>query len=279
VRADLQRRLRDNQLLRFARRAELVARERGAVRARPAETLRFLLRSREVSNFTYHVRNLDELVAGLAQATGAPAADISRYVDELNGERDLRARVEARLRENPRRDAELRFGSRLLWYALVRIERPKVVVETGVHDGVGSIALTCALRRNAADGAPGHLHCFDIVDQAGWLVPDELRPYMTLHVGDTRETLPRVLQGLRVDLMIHDSAHVYEHETFEFRTALAHRADRIVLLSDDAHLTNALRDIGAAQDARYHGLREDPAHFYPGKEMGIVTLGPSRPEP
>lgn len=264
--------LRDNQAARFTVRLRAVATERDSIRRKPRETLRFLFRSREVSNFTYDLRNLDQMISFVGELLERPTEEVRQYVDELRNDSELLTWLRAALANHPRRDPEPRFGCRLAWYAIVRIVRPRTIVETGVYDGLGSIALLRALERNATEGAEGTLLSFDIGDRAGWLIPDFLRPRFRLIAGDAKETLPRVLAGQAVDLMIHDSLHRFEHETFEFETALEHAAPTILLVSDDANMTNALHDLCKRLKVPYRAFREDPDHFYVGKELGVAIV-------
>ncbi len=57
----------------------------------------------------------------------------------------------------------------------------------------------------------------------------------TLHIGDTRELLPPLLERLgTVDLFIHDSLHTYDHMMFEFECAWPHIRPGGFLIADDA---------------------------------------------
>ena len=124
----------------------------------------------------------------------------------------------------------------VIYYALVRLVRPKVIVETGVSSGFSSRFLLLALERNGS----GELHSIDLPNQdveldssgarqkdllpAGkelaWLVPHHLRGRWQFHLGDAKELLPALLQSLgSIDIFIHDSLHTYEHMLFEFRCA------------------------------------------------------------
>ena len=52
-------------------------------------------------------------------------------------------------------DAIVSFGRRLAWYAIARVMKPTVIVETGVAHGIGACVLCTALLRNAEEGDPG----------------------------------------------------------------------------------------------------------------------------
>ena len=111
---------------------------------------------------------------------------------------------------------------------------------------------------------------FDVDPASGWLVDESLEPYVERHIGDARDTLPAALADRRVGVFVHDSLHTYEHERFELETALVHRDDVIVLISDNSHASTALPDVCSESGLRYSFFRERPLeHFYPGAGMGI----------
>lgn len=182
------------------------------------------------------------------------------------------------MRRRPSQKRTPRYGRRLGWYATVRATKPRLIVETGIHDGLGSVLLLRALQRNAEDGHPGNLVSLDVKPDAGWLVGDDLAAGWARVVGSSFDELERALAGRAVDVFIHDSDHTYRCERFEFDVAVAHRAERTVLISDNAHATSALRDVAIAESARFQLFMEEPVdHFYPGAGLGLVVLEPVAP--
>lgn len=240
---------------------------------RPLLSARYVFLDPELDNFTYDIENLDELAAFVADTVGCRVERVRAILDEPQSDPHL-AGIAAAMKRRPASKRRPRYGRRLGWYALVRLSQPAVAVETGIHDGLGSALLLAALERNAAEGAPGRLISVDINEQAGWLVPEQLRSYWTPVFGSTFDVLPGVLDGEEVGFFIHDSDHTYECERFEFDQALAHAARESLLLSDNAHATSALRDVCQDLSIEYRFFAERPRrHFYPG---GGIGLGVSR---
>lgn len=267
------RSLRRVALVRFGARASVLWRERSAARRRPRDAARYLLRGREIANFTYELANQDDAVTFIADALGSPRPRVQRYARELHDDDDLRSRLAAGLRTRPDRERTPRYGKRTLYYCIVRCEQPDVVVETGTHDGLGAAVLARALERNAAEGHPGELLTFDVNPGAGWLLDAAMRRWTQCHVGDTRLTLPRALECRRVDVFLHDSLKTREHETLEFNIALRRGAARLVLITDDARATGTLGELSSLHGGRYMTFRERPwRHFWPGNEIGIAVI-------
>ena len=250
-------------------------RDRAQVRRRPRDAARYLLKSRELSNFTYELANESEIAGFVAGALGAEPEPIAGYLRELEGDEEFLEDLRSRLRANPRRDDEPRLGKRRALYCAVRAERPTMVVESGVHDGLGSAVLLRALERNEAEGAPpGRLLGFDLNPEAGWLVDDREGHRFAFTAGDVRDTLVPAVADAGVDLFIQDSLKEHAHETFELETAIEHRRGaRLVLYSDDVSATGAIAEVCAAHGGRCSRLREQPQHYWRGNELALCLLG------
>jgi hypothetical protein len=245
----------------------------GAFRRAPAKAVRYLLFDRELDNFTYEIANGNTLAGFLAEALATDQATVQRYIDELEGDGALTREVESRLALRKDRNRSMPFGRRLGWYAMTRVNRPSLIVETGVHDGLGSTALLRALERNDADGHPGELVSIDLDPSVGWLIPDELRSRHHLVIGDARVEVPLAIAGRRIGLFIHDSDHRYEHETAEFEVAAEWVDPGSILLTDNAHATTAFADFCKRRGLVYRFWGEVPrAHFYPGAGIGMAVV-------
>jgi hypothetical protein len=244
------------------------------VAARPRDAARYLLHSRELTNFTYELQNEAELADLVAGAVGARNEEAARYLDELRADLELIDSLSSALQSNPRRDDLALLGKRRALYAMVRMARPRVVVEAGIRDGLGTAVLLRALQRNRADGAPGKLLAFDIEPASGWLVGEQLRqvPH-EWHIGDIVELLPESLCDVEVDMFVHDSLKTPEHERFEFELAVEHGAERLILYTDDDSVTGALRAVCAEHGGRSSFMQEQPdRHFWRGNLLGFCTL-------
>ncbi len=250
----------------------------GGIRRDPARSLRYLLFDRELDNFTYPVANLAELSTFLAETLDVDRATVQGHIRELLTDEDLARALRARLAGRSDRNRSMPFGRRLGWYAIARIRRPRLIVETGVHDGLGSTALLRALERNEEDGFPGRLVSVDIRPSVGWLIPDDLRDRHTLVIGDALAAIVAAAADEPIDMFIHDSDHRYEHETAEFETAIRVVSPNAVLLSDNAHASTAFADFCLRSGLTYRFWHEVPrGHFYPGAGIGIA-IGPDRVE-
>jgi hypothetical protein len=245
--------------VRWIRKVREVREYGGSVRAHA----RYVLTDPELDNYSYDLGNDDEVGTWLEEVFEVP--DGRAALAEARCDTALRARVDAacaRRRWSIKQRPGL--GRRLGWYAIVRQLKPRRVVETGTHDGLGSLVLLAALARNAEEGHDGRLVSLDIDPHTGWMVgPD---PRFERVIGPTRETLPAVLEE-PADLFLHDSDHRYDSEYFELDSAA--RAGVPVLLSDHSQESTALADVCREHGGHYSFIREVPRdHFYPGAGIG-----------
>jgi predicted O-methyltransferase YrrM len=229
--------------------------------------------SREVTNFTYDLtpRNLEQLAAFLAQATGADLARVEQLMRELSEDEALHAHVRRSVLASPdlpHSDASPRYARRIGWYVLVRILKPRLVVETGVDKGLGACVLCAALLRNTAEGAPGRYVGIDVNAQAGWLLQEPWSRVGSVRHADSLEELARLDC---IDLLIHDSDHSIEHEQREYALALPRLSEGALVLSDNAHESDALWRFAADTKRRYLYFAEQPRdHWYKGAGIGIA---------
>lgn len=232
--------------------------------------LRYLAVGAEIDNFTYELANEGELPVFLARLLEIDERAAAELVAEARDDELLARRLHDATRRRWWTKTAPPFGRRLGWYAIVRMVKPQLVVETGIHDGLGSLILIRALERNAEEGAPGRLVGFDIYPHAGWIVG--AHPLYRRVVEPTEVALERELDGAPpVGVFIHDTLHTYEHERFELEAAAERLAPGGVLISDNSHASTALRDVSAERGLHYEFFGERPKdHFSPGAGIGAA---------
>lgn len=113
-----------------------------------ARSLSWYFRSNEYTNFTYDISEKSEkyLSAFLANALDASREETISYLNEVKEDAKLREHfleLVPRTEERYFADLPIRYGRRVGWYVLLRILKPRIVVESGVDRGIG----TCVLAR------------------------------------------------------------------------------------------------------------------------------------
>jgi hypothetical protein len=223
---------------------------------RPIRALRYVLFDPEVESFSYDLANSDALARALAPQLGVNVDQVVGWMDEARTDpiltRDRGVHWSSKRRQP--------LGNRTVWYPIIRATKPRLVVEAGVHEGLGSEMILVALRRNAAEGHPGKLLSFDIFEDTGWLVAPELRDDNWEFVLESTLTgMQRALRGRTVDLFIHETPHTDETINHEVGVALHHSGDRgLVVIDSSGDTCEALRRICDSCDVACHYLLDEP---------------------
>jgi predicted O-methyltransferase YrrM len=242
----------------------------GYYRGVPQRICSWVLHSREDSNFTYDItpQNRDYLAATVAAVTGIGLDEARGYIAEPDGEPlryVARRLVELGIGDIDRTPA---FGRRLGWYAIARALKPRVIVETGVERGMGSVLLCAALKRNAEEGHAGRYYGTDVHPAAGALFGEPWAAFGRILYGDSIASLERL--GETIDLFINDSDHSADYEYREYRTVRDRLSSRAIILGDNAHVTDKLLQFSAETGRRFLFFKEQPRdHWYPGAGIGI----------
>jgi predicted O-methyltransferase YrrM len=143
----------------------------------------------------------------------------------------------------------------LFLYWLVRRLNPKIIVQTGVCNGLSSAFMMLGLVKN---GPQGSLHVIDMPPvfnskdpgwtikgkvygvvipegkSSGWMVPDAYRDRFEVWNGDAKALLPKMIDKVdSIDLFYHDSDHTYDHMMFEFREAKRKLQPGGLIVGDD----------------------------------------------
>jgi predicted O-methyltransferase YrrM len=138
--------------------------------------------------------------------------------------------------------------------------REEIIIETGTNWGCTTIVLAQAL---IDAGCRGRVITFELEPDNATralanLAAANVADHVELHLGDSRETLPKVLEsvsGLRFAFL--DASHLYGDVKQEFDTVLPKLTDDALVIFDN---TYCIADEG--EDPRVNGfLRDLPAQY------------------
>jgi predicted O-methyltransferase YrrM len=230
--------------------------------------LGYVLLDPETESFSFELENEPQLLAGLADALDRPEPELAAYAAETHSDPELGARLTHHIRWQFDVKHHLPLGNRLAWYVLARAMKPKLVVETGIYQGLGSLALLRALERNRQEGIPGELMSFDLNSHAGAVVRPEIRGSWWRLIGSTHELMLPALAGRRVDMLFQDTDHSESNQRFEFGMALSHAPRRQLLLDGSGGYAPTLKQLCREHAGAYHQVpMRSRAHIFPGGEI------------
>ena len=225
--------------------------------------------SREDTNYTYPITmtNMKYLAHTISVASSVSPEVCLRYMEEAREDQKLRDHLVNALTHGPYSnyaDSRCDFGRRLGWYALARILRPKIVVETGIDKGFGAVLICAALLRNGV----GRYFGTDNNPRAGYLLREPYSSVGTILYGDSVDSLNRLDQT--IDLFINDSDHSGDYESREYHAIERKLTSDAFILSDNSHATTRLMDWSDRAGRQFLFWKEEPdRHWYAGGGLGI----------
>jgi predicted O-methyltransferase YrrM len=233
----------------------------------------WIFTSRADSNFTYALtdRCKINLAASLAGLLGRDYAEIAGYFREIESDEDFNSHIRRLWLKHPERyrtDEAPLIGRRMVWYAIARATKPKIIVETGVDQGMGAVVLCAAISRNAAEGNPGRYYGTDINRDAGYFLQHPYLNYGKVLCGDSIKLLEQLSET--VDLFINDSDHSEIYEQAEFELIKSKISPTAILLGDNSHVSPKLAEFSVREGRQFVFLSEEPdSHWYRGAGIGI----------
>ena len=237
------------------------------------QILKWGITSREDTNFTYNLTpgNLRYLANTISNVTGVDYSTILKYINEVETDTVLKETILTAIKNSPLKkiaDTEVRYGKRLGWYAFARVIKPKIIIETGIDKGLGSIIMCSALIRNKEEGYQGKYYGTDINPEAGYLLSGKYREVGEILFGDSIKSLSAFTEN--IDLFISDSDHSAEYEYQEYLTIKKLMTEKTIILGDNSHITDKLAIFSNETNRNFLFFNEEPLnHWYPGGGIGI----------
>lgn len=234
----------------------------------------WLIESREHTNFTYDLEDLNEeyLVSFISVITKTDIDKVKSYLLEIKQDKQLNQHIKELTSLSDKSfvaDTNVKYGQRIGWYTLIRIKKPKVVVETGIDKGLGACVITAALMKNTAEGFAGYYYGTDINENAGYLFNEPYNKYGKILYGDSIESLKKIVEP--IDLFIHYVFHSSEYEMREYETIKEKLTEDALIISHRAHVDKPLYNFAILTNRNFLFFQEKPkSHWYPGAGIGIA---------
>jgi predicted O-methyltransferase YrrM len=206
-------------------------------------------------------------VNSLSSLTCEKRLAIKNYLKEYT---EINADIELKLKKLPYLGWMNKRKNEVL-YALVRISKPEIVVETGCGAGVSSAIILRAMELNGRGrlySIDAGLRCFDGINlppnkPIGFIIPEDLKVRWRLMVGYSKDVLEPLLKELnQIDVFFHDSEHSYENMMYEYETAWKYLKKGGYLVSDNIEWNDAFDDFIKAK-----GRKAIVKKFY---SLGII---------
>lgn len=225
----------------------------------------------ENDNFYYDITdlNIEHTMHAIALITQRDVQIIKGYIDEIRKDYWLKDFISKKLKiANYQKNIKVEFSRRIGWYAFARAIKPKIIIETGVHHGVGACVLTRALMKNSEEGFSGKYFGTDIDLNAGKLFQAPLTDFGQILYGDSLNSLDKL--NCKIDLFINDSDHSASYEMQEYESINEKLSPLAIILGDNSHITNKLSKFSMIKSRNFIFIPEKPKnHWYPGAGIGV----------
>ena len=239
-----------------------------------SNSIKWIFLKTEESNFNYRITTQNKLYLAsfIASVTGCKVKSAEGFMLEIESNGELKAHFSEHLSESiDRKRIEIDYARRIGWYAFIRATKPKLVVETGVDNGVGSCVIAAALIRNLEDGFSGRYIGTEINKDAGKYFSGVFSTVGEIRYGDSIELLEQIRED--IDLFINDSDHDVDYEYNEYMTIRNKLSPQAIILGDNSHVSNSLVKFSNENGRSFLFFQEKPdKHWYPGAGIGISYL-------
>jgi predicted O-methyltransferase YrrM len=258
-------------VFRVIRRARIVS---VYVKPQWTNSLKWVFQKTEESNFNYSITDLNKMYLAnfVSTVTGCEVKSAREFISEIELDFDLKTHFQRKVIESEKSNKyEIDYARRVGWYAFVRATKPKLVVETGVDEGVGSCVIAAALIQNSREGFPGKYVGTEINPNAGHFFSGVYAKVGEIRYGDSIDQLSKIED--EIDIFINDSDHDVDYEYNEYKIIQGKLSPRAILLGDNAHVSSSLMRFSNERGRCFLFFDEKPEkHWYPGAGIGISYL-------
>ncbi len=206
------------------------------------------------------VRNEEKIFKNFTQSN-----NFQFYIDEIHNDKILSNHWETEMKKRKKNKYKnwshfmsIKHSNILLFYALIRKLKPKIVVETGTAAGSTTSFILSALNKNnkgkliSIDLAPKkNKMTMDITlkkSDVGYLIPKTYKKNWTYIDGDAKIKLLEICSRYKVDFFIHDSLHTPSHMMLEYSIARRFMLENTIISSDDILWNNVFESFLDSQN-------------------------------
>lgn len=236
---------------------------------------KFAVKSKEHHTYTYRLsdQNRYYLILLVSKITGKDFDTIKSYFEEIENDIVLHQHIINTIQNSfyrNKKDRRSDLGSRVAFYAIIRANKPKVVVEMGVDIGYCGVVLCSALLKNNEEGYEGIYYGLDCDPNAGMFIAVE--PYAKVArmiIGDGIESIGEIEEP--IDFYYSDNGQAYDYEQVEFAALAKKIANQGVAISNKAAYSTALAELAVTKGKKFTYFKESPLnHWFQGTGVGFM---------
>lgn len=228
---------------------------------------------RDIGPRSYELSDLNrfELCATISMITGTPLDRLFSLIEEIYSDHRLSEYLSSQVNASSEKwshDANLFPGRRLAYYILVRVLRPRLVVEAGVDRGHGAVLIARALEKNAEDGHAGEYVGIEHTRDRDFFLLNGLPEIKNKIVFGDSVDIIRNLSG-PVDLFFHETTSNPKHVREQLKVIKDVVSDHAVIAAP--WLTEEMIAFAKAGSWRFLTFKDEPLnHWYHGSRMTFI---------
>jgi len=148
-----------------------------------------------------------------------------------------------------------------VWRDLARCIKPRVIVETGVYQGISTCFLASALESNGNENS--RIYAIDPLDIPHLWDASSLEKYIQFLAMTSQDAEP-LISKLSIDLLIIDSIHTYGQSSWELKNFEPHvREGGFIIMHDSLF---------------FDGVGRSAQHLYDNPRFEVITFDTPRTE-
>jgi hypothetical protein len=237
--------------------------------------LHYIFYEKEISNFTYEIKNEKEIIDIIKVITNENENKIKEILNEVSFDnlifKNFFTKQFYEYYDKYKFGYKI-FGRRLLWYGLIRILKPSDVIESGIDKGLGSALISYAQHINSEEQHNKYNYIGIDLKIKSNIFFNELNNYYknyNIYYQDSHEFIKKIQsQHFSKIIYISDAKHDYNFELNEFCMIKNLLKNNSVIISDTN--SGALRDFSIKNEKYLITFHEKTInHWYSGANCTV----------
>jgi hypothetical protein len=235
--------------------------------------IKYILFGNEISNFTYKINNIDEIIDIAHIITGKKKILIKKIIEEINFKNNKFKNIFSvfffKHFEKYKIDKKI-FGRRIIWYVLARIIKPNLIIESGIDKGLGTGLLTYSCYKNNKTNKKKFNYIgIDIKKNCNIFCNKNNLLYKNsnIYYSDSLKIIKNLKSKDKI-IYISDAKHNYNFEMKEFKLIKKKLSEGSLIISDTS--SGSLRNFSEKNSKNIISFHEEPFdHWYNGAKTII----------
>jgi cephalosporin hydroxylase len=235
--------------------------------------IKYILFGNEISNFTYKINNLDEIIDIAHIITGKKKNSIKKIIEEINFKnnkfKNMFSAFFFKHFEKYKIDKKI-FGRRIIWYVLARIIKPNLIIESGIEKGLATGLLTFACyKNNITNKKKSNYIGIDIKKNCNIFCNESNTLYKSsnIYYSDSLKIIKNLKYKKKI-MYISDAKHNYNYEMQEFKLIKKNLKNGSLIISDTN--SGSLRSFSEKNSKNLISFHEEVFnHWYNGAKTTV----------